>query len=428
MSFEKNLLQMKKLIKKKPVKEPSLAPFVMPENPTYTNEWIKAGFQVIVNKFGIVFEKKSIYSPTTKHGDFQLSEVFEAFQLWNETKEQHPIASNGEGVVFFDTETTGLKGTGTYIFLIGQLKYINDQFELTQLVMADPSHETAFLYASELWKPGHTFITYNGKSFDWPQLQTRWILNRALLPKLPVPWHIDLLHGSRRVWKDDLDQFKLTKIEEEKLGFKRIGDIPGHLAPIIYLDAVKSGNPTTLFKVLHHNKWDILSLLTLFVHSSKLLLQDSYIETANTSTNIGKWFSDLKSFEKSQDQFEQITAHYNLKDAARAFYYVGFNYKRMKRTEDAYRSFEQSLPYLSEKLKIIAYEELAKIAEHHFKKYDVAQVFSENALSLIEKMTLLNNEQKIRLQKSFEKRLTRLIKKESISRASAQFDKKGLEN
>lgn len=424
MSFEKNLLQMKKLIKKKPVQEPTLASFVMPKEPSYTNEWKNAGFRVIENKYGIVFEKKSIYAPNTKHGDFYLSDVFEAFQMWNESKEQHPIATNGEGVVFFDTETTGLKGTGTYIFLTGQLKYKNGQFELTQLVMANPSHETAFLFASELWKPDQTYITYNGKSFDWPQLQTRWILNRAHLPKLPEPKHIDLLHGSRRVWKDDLEFFKLTHLEEEKLGFKRIGDIPGHLAPIIYLDAVKSGNPTTLLKVLHHNEWDILSLLTLFVHTSRLLLQDSYDETANTSTNIAKWFSDLKLYNKSQEHFEQITAQYNHKDAARAFFYVGYDYKRMKQTDDAYRSFEQSLLHLPEPLKIKALEELAKIAEHHMKKYTQAQIFCEKAIQLIEKMTFKNNNQKNRVLKSFEKRLERLRNKESISRGSAQFDRK----
>lgn len=424
MSFEKNLLQMKKLIKKKPVQETTLASFVMPQEPTYTKEWKNAGFSIVENKYGIVFEKKTVYSPHTKHGSFILSDVFEAFKLWNETKEQHPIATNGEGVVFFDTETTGLKGTGTYIFLTGQLKYSNGQFELTQLVMANPSHETAFLYASELWKPDQTYITYNGKSFDWPQLQTRWVLNRSHLPKLPEPKHIDLLHGSRRVWKDDLVHFKLTHLEEEKLGFKRVGDIPGHLAPIIYLDAIKSGNPTTLLKVLHHNEWDILSLLTLFVHSSRLLLQDSYQETANTSTNIGKWFSDLKIYNKSQEHFEQITAQYNLKDAARAFFYVGFDYKRMKQTEDAYRSFEQSLAHLPDQLKIRAYEELAKMDEHHFKKFDHAQGFCDNALELIGKMTFKNNKQKTRVLESFEKRLKRLRNKENISRASAQFDRK----
>lgn len=423
MSFEKKLLEMKKLIKKKPVRETSLASFVIPEEPFYLNDWKKAGFKVLENEFGIVFEKKTIYSPNTKHGNFHLAEVFEAFKMWNETEEEHPIATNGEGVIFFDTETTGLKGTGTYIFLTGQLKYVNNQFELTQLVMANPSHETAFLYASELWKPDKTYITYNGKSFDWPQLQTRWVLNRNHLPKLPEPKQIDLLHGSRRVWKDELSQFKLTNLEEEKLGFKRVGDIPGHLAPIIYLDAVKSGNPTTLLKVLHHNEWDILSLLTLFVHSTNLLLQDSYRESANSATNIGKWYADLKIFKKSQEHFEQITAQYNSKDAARAFFYVGFHYKRMKQSEDAYRSFEQALIHLPERLKIKAYEELAKIDEHHNKNYKQAQFFTTEAICLIAKMTFKNTNQKTRVLETFNKRLKRLENKEYISRGTACFDR-----
>jgi len=299
MSFEKNLLEMKKLIKKKPAKAQSLAPFVAPQKPSYTSVWEQAGFTVIENDFGIVFEKKNIYQPNSVHGDFRLNEVFKALEMWNSFQGVHPISTADHKVVFFDTETTGLKGTGTYIFLIGQLVWKGNHFEMTQHVLADPSHETAFLYESGLWRVDQTVITYNGKSFDWPQLQTRWTLNREHLPKLPDPAHIDLLHASRRVWKNELNQFNLTTIEQEKLGFKRVGDIPGHLAPIIYLDAVKSGNPKTLLKVLHHNELDILSLLTLFVHTTKLILQEEYTDTVITSTNIGKWFHDLKSFDKS---------------------------------------------------------------------------------------------------------------------------------
>ena len=62
-------------------------------------------------------------------------------------------------------------------------------------------------------------------------------------PKTKITSQIDLLHSSKRVWKGELDRFKLIQVEEDKLGFKRKGDIPGHLAPIIYFDAVKSGNP-----------------------------------------------------------------------------------------------------------------------------------------------------------------------------------------
>lgn len=411
MSFEKNLLQMKKLIKKKPAKETSLASFVMPNPPSYLRNWKDAGLEVIENQFGLVFVKKTVYSPQFFHGSFKLLDVFRAFELWNQIEEEHPISTNGQNVVFFDTETTGLKGTGTYIFLSGQLVFKNNQFELTQHLMADPSHETAFLYETGLWKPNQTVITYNGKSFDWPQLETRWTLNRTYLPKLSVPHHIDLLHGSRRVWKGDLTQFKLTSIEVEKLGFKRVGDIPGHLAPIIYLDAVKNGNPHALLKVLHHNEWDILSLLTLFIHSSKLLLEESYTETALTSTNIGKWFADLKMYEKSQDQFDQITSTYEKEEASMAFYYIGFNYKRFNRKEDAYQSFKNALLHLPLQFKINAYEELAKIDEHLFKHFDQAIIYSKEALQLIDVSHELTETKKLKLKKAFEKRLNRLLKK-----------------
>jgi len=424
MSFEKNLLQMKKLIKKKPVKGQSLAPFVIPERPGYSSTWEKAGLSLIENEFGVVFEKKTRYEPDYRHGSFQLEDVFQAFILWNSFQGVHPVSTDDQQVVFFDTETTGLKGTGTYIFLIGQLKWNGDHFEMIQHVLADPSHETAFLYASGLWKPDHTIITYNGKSFDWPQLQTRWTLNREHLPKLLDPAHIDLLHASRRVWKNELDHFKLTKIEEDKLGFKRVGDIPGHLAPIIYFDAVKSGNPSTLLKVLSHNEWDILSLLTLFIHTTKLILQEEYSETVGTSTNIGKWFADLKAFEKSQKAFEQITKQYEAKEAAKAFYYLGFEYKRLKQANNAYKAFEQSLMYLPEGLRIKSYEELAKIAEHTKKDFNTAIEKVENALNLIEHSKILTPLKKIRLRASFEKRLIRNKKKQTISRGSADFDRK----
>ncbi|WP_075617712.1 ribonuclease H-like domain-containing protein [Paenisporosarcina indica] len=424
MSYEKNLLQMKKLIKKKPAKAQSLAPFVIPPKPRYTEDWEKAGLTVIENDFGVVFEKKKIYKPNQIHGKFQLNEIFEAFNLWNSFQGVHPISTDNHQVVFFDTETTGLKGTGTYIFLIGKLVWKDGHFEMTQHVLADPSHEAAFLFASELWKPNLSVITYNGKSFDWPQLQTRWTLNREHLPKLPDPSHIDLLHASRRVWRDELSQFKLTKIEEEKLGFKRVGDIPGHLAPIIYLDAVKSGNPATLLKVLHHNEWDIMSLLTLFIHTTKLLLQEEYKDTVVTSTNIGKWFFDLKAFEKSQNVFEQITDQYDPVQAARAFYYLGFEYKRLKQVNNAYKAFEQSLVHLQDVLKIKAYEELAKIAEHFQKEYEVAICHVESGLILINNSIQLNTNQRIRLSEAFNKRGKRIKKKQTISWESAGFDRK----
>jgi tetratricopeptide (TPR) repeat protein len=130
-----------------------------------------------------------------------------------------------------------------------------------------------------------------------------------------------------------------------------------------------------------------------------------------TSTNIGKWFADLKMYEKSQDQFDQITSTYEKEEASMAFYYIGFNYKRFNRKEDAYQSFKNALLHLPLRFKINAYEELAKIDEHLFKRFDQAIIYSHEALKLIEAIPELTDTKKIKLKNAFEKRLNRLLKK-----------------
>lgn len=119
---------------------------------------------------------------------------------------------------------------------------------LKQYILADPANEAAFLFESKFWQANQTIVTYNGKSFDWPQLQTRWTLNREHLPPLREHQQIDLFHSSKRIWKNDLSRMKLTTVEQQKLGFQRIDDLPGHLAPMVYLDAVRSGDHDMLFK------------------------------------------------------------------------------------------------------------------------------------------------------------------------------------
>ena len=194
------------------------------------------------------------------------------------------------------------------------------------------------MYASRLWEDELTLVTYNGKSFDVPQLETRWTMNRNTLPPLLTHAHIDLLHGSRRIWKEELDTFSLTSIEEEKLGFFRDGDIPGHLAPIIYQDAVKSGRAESLMKVLTHNEWDILSLVALYIRATELVLEDESPETAISHTNIGKWFADLKSYDRSRRIFESAINEYGTNHPVTHFHF-GFIMKRNLAYTEALSSF-----------------------------------------------------------------------------------------
>ncbi|WP_258041054.1 ribonuclease H-like domain-containing protein, partial [Lysinibacillus sphaericus] len=317
-----------------------------------------------------------------------------------------------ENVLFFDTETTGLKGVGTQIFLLGFLEVTKHDFVLTQYVLADPAHEAALLFESRLWQKTATIITYNGKSFDWPQLETRWTLNQKVLPKLRTQRQIDLLHSSKRLWKNDMERLKLKSVEEEKLGFSRVGDIPGHLAPIIYLDAVKSGVPDALMKVLVHNEWDLLSLITLYVHSTYLLFEQSSDESANTYTNIGKWYADLKKRPQSVNVLEKVTAQFDAREAGNAQFYLAMQLKKNKQYSEAVDAFVASLHFIEPRKKLQALEQLAIIYEHHLKDMKQALVYTLEGIQLITSTEDWRMEQKQKWEISWEKRLHRLGNKQ----------------
>jgi len=412
MSYENKILQMKKMLGKKtttPVKQEKPATYQKPETPSYTERWKRAGLTVVENDFGIVFKRQVHYPCHYQHGDYKLQSFFESLAKWQEAKFEHPYAlDSNEQVLFFDTETTGLKGVGTQIFLLGFLEVSDESFILTQYLLADPAHEAALLFESKLWQKTATVITYNGKSFDWPQLETRWTLHQKELPKLRSQRQIDLLHSSKRLWKNDMERMKLKSVEEEKLGFSRIADIPGYLAPIIYLDAIKSGMPDALMKVLLHNEWDLLSLITLYSHSTNLLFEESNDESANTFTNIGKWYADLKESTQSVRMLEKVTSQFDALEAGHAQYYLALQHKRNKKFNEAIDAFVASLHFIDSRKKLHALEQLAIIYEHQIKDYEQALYYTQEGIQLIKRDEKWRVEQKQKWEISWAKRLYRL--------------------
>lgn len=403
---------MKKMLGKKAAKSDKTndkPAYQKPVAPSYTEQWEKAGLTVVDNEFGIVFKRQVQYPFHYQHGHYKLQSFFNALGKWQEAKFEHPYALDmNEKVLFFDTETTGLKGVGTQIFLLGFLEVADAGFILTQYLLADPAHETALLFESKLWQKNATIITYNGKSFDWPQLETRWTLHQKVLPKLRTQRQIDLLHSSKRLWKNDMEQMKLKSVEEEKLGFSRIGDIPGYLAPIIYLDAIKSGVPDALMKVLLHNEWDLLSLITLYIHSTNLLFEEAGEESAKTFTNIGKWYADLKESTQSVRVLEQVTSQFNALEAGNAQYYLAIQHKRNKKFSEAIDAFVASLHFVDSRKKLHVLEQLAMIYEHQIKDYEQALYYTQEGIQLIKKNDQWRVEQKQKWEISWDKRLHRL--------------------
>lgn len=409
MSYENKMLQLKQKLSKKKEQTKNKPSFQRPDKPFYIKEWESEGLTLVENDFGVLFKRVVTYPLDFQHGSYQLGVLYDAIEKWQQTAVQHPYAMDfEESIVFFDTETTGLKGVGTNIFLIGLLDALDDEFVLTQYVLADPANEAAFLFESKFWQTSKTVVTYNGKSFDWPQLETRWTLNQQILPKLRSQKQIDLLHSSKRIWKNNLEKMKLTTVEEEKLGFKRQGDIPGFLAPIIYSDAIKSGNANALMKVLQHNEWDLLSLVTLYIHSTNLLLDRELYETATTYTNIGKWFNDLKDSNQSEQVLTTVTKKYDRENTGLAHYYLALQQKRNGLYIEAVNSFEKALLFIENREKLKAIEQLAIVYEHQLKDYEKAIQYTNEGLKIINHNLFLKKEQTVKLKANWLKRLQRI--------------------
>lgn len=411
MSFENKLLQMKGLLKKEPVKKQKAKP---KERPGHEEEWKKIGLEMEENKFGYVFKKKIIYPMDVKHGKVELNELDRVLHQWEEVSFEHPFKLKpNDPIVFFDTETTGLSGTGAYIFLVGLLEKKKDHFEMTQYLMPDPSNEAAFLYETGLWEDDNKIIfSYNGKSFDWPQLTSRWTMHRQQLPKLPEPRQIDLFHGTKRIWKNELARMKLSTIEEEKLNFSREGDVPGYLIPAIYLDAVKSGFPEGLGKVLYHNELDILSLVSLYVLSSDLLMEDLFSETSGAYTNIGKWYADLKQFDQSAAYLEHVTAERGVSGAL-ARYFLAIQRKRSGQFEEAVQLFKEAAPHLRGTVEVEAWIHAAKLYEHQLKDLEQASIMAGFAKEASQHTKLRNS-----LILDINKRISRLEQKVQKKRSA----------
>jgi uncharacterized protein YprB with RNaseH-like and TPR domain len=203
-------------------------------------------------------------------------------------------APAGPPFVFFDLETTGLSGgAGTLAFLVGcgtfdaDGSFVTRQFLMTQYADERPLLEAV---AAELGRAG-ALVSFNGKSFDAPLLETRFLFHRLAWNGREGP-HVDVLHPARRFWKPDagrLARFSgapesvalgvdigrpfqgrhdgractLQSLERKLLGVRRVGDVAGFEIPARYFEFVRSGDARPLCAILEHNRLDLLTLAAL---------------------------------------------------------------------------------------------------------------------------------------------------------------------
>ncbi len=163
--------------------------------------------------------------------------------------------------LFLDTETTGLAGgTGTYPFMVGIAWWDAGGLEVEQFFMREHSEEHSVLVAlAERIAERPVLITFNGKSFDWPLLETRYRMTRTIRPpKLRA--HLDFLHAARNLWRQRLGSARLQDLEKRVLGWNRGADVMSELIPSIYFDFLRGGSPDPLVPIFYHNQMDLRGL------------------------------------------------------------------------------------------------------------------------------------------------------------------------
>lgn len=321
-----------------------------------------------------------------QHGSYMLQDYVRAVKLWNEKDVKHPLSTKGylpNQLFFFDTETTGLGGgVGNTIFILGHAHLKDNEFILTQHILPHPGAEVP-LYHSFLSDVNYrTLVTYNGKSFDWPQVKTRHTLVREHVPKLPEFGHFDLYHGARRIWKHKLERMKLAIVEKEVLGVNRVDDVPGFLAPMIYFDYVERKDPEGMLKILKHNEIDILSLITLYTHLSFQILGIDKSQTIEEKYELGKWFSSLGEISFAKEVYHDIEKD-DKKVSIASQLQLGYIYKKQKKLDESLLYFQAVAHSNIVEFQIEACVEAAKIVEHHEKDFSKALNFCEIALKLI---------------------------------------------
>jgi len=164
--------------------------------------------------------------------------------------------------MFLDAETTGFSNTP--LFLLGLMYFNGERFVIDQLFARDYSEEAPLLhYFSEFAAGFDVLVTFNGKSFDAPFIRDRMIYHRKRF--MWTQTHVDILHHSRRKWKEKLPDCKLQTLEREICDRRREGDVPGALVPEVYREFVRSGDTRLLADVFHHNALDLITLAELTI-------------------------------------------------------------------------------------------------------------------------------------------------------------------
>ena len=292
-----------------------------------------------------------------------------------------------ESALFLDLETTGLAGgTGTLPFLVGMGYYRDGKFKVAQYFLGEMADEDAMVRDLARFIREMEFksvVTYNGKAFDLPLLETRFALHRERFPLSDLP-HLDFLFAARQLWKHKYESCRLFHLAREIVRAEREEDIPGAEIPLRYFQYIRTGDESLIEPILYHNQEDILSLLGVVIAGARLLSRGERPDACDEMdpldlVGVGRLYESAGDAERSAELFEQALKR-NLSGelSVRVQRKLSSHLKRNKDWERAVVLWKD----LSRQDQLDAFRELAMYYEHREKRYDEALRAAEEGLAM----------------------------------------------
>jgi uncharacterized protein YprB with RNaseH-like and TPR domain len=382
---------------------------------------------------GQCFVAEESYPLDHRHGDLPLSTFLGLSPkvMAQVEQDERLIDQNLRQVCFLDTETTGLSaGTGTMAFIVGFGFFADDSFEVRQYFLRDPGDEPAMVEALLDRLPTFgALISFNGRAFDVPIIENRFILARVVPPMRNMP-HVDLLHPARRLWRYALSSCALTSLEHEVLGVRRQqADVPSGLIPYLYRDYLRTGDARDMRRVLYHNKIDILSMVTLAVRLCRAFADPWNAEQADQHRMLnggelyalGRWYADEGRITEAERAYRAALQLCSKDDSVlrgRTLRELALLLKRDARRDEAYAFWQQlALESAEDTGGVLAHVELAKYFEWNVGNLAQAAAWTRTALRRVEAGTAgTSRDSKLA---DLRHRLSRLERKMAEGRVSA---------
>ena len=351
------------------------------------------------------------YPPGHRHGHMAVADTlppddscWSRFALLNSATTGSP---RGGRMLFIDLETTGLAGgAGTYAFLVGCAWYQDAALRVRQFFLSNFGAERVLLEAvAEVADACGAVVTYNGKSFDLPLIETRFLLHRLETPFAGVP-HVDMLHQARRLWRpDDSEESpgsrersglvrrsaqreggcRLGVLEQTLCGHVREGDVPGFEIPSRYFHFVRSGDARGLEAVMEHNRLDLISLAMLTARASQLLEDGPpAARTGREALGMGRLYERAGLLAEARAAFLRAAEHVDTDTVTRADAWRAYAVmsRRERRFAEAANGWRQilDLPQCPPAIRREASDALAVHHEHRLRDLQTARAFALQSL------------------------------------------------